>query len=126
MMDAIKTGTILIEQGTPLPESLLLESDPYSRGWTEVTNVRSEFEREIKLAGWTFFFLAGKVQATVFGFDKKRAVRTAVERIITNVKSQGCNCLEITQVMMKSFLGVPYACVSAHSRHIQRGSVFAS
>jgi hypothetical protein len=125
MLDTIKTGTILIEDGTLLPKSLLLESEAYSAGWTSVSNVRSEFEKTINQAGWTFFFMAGKIQSTVFGFDKQKAVRTAVKRIITNVESQKCNCLEITGVMMDSFLGMPYACVSAHSRHVQGSPVFS-
>jgi hypothetical protein len=124
-MDAIKTGTILIEDGTLLPQSLRLESAAYSTGWTSVSNVRSEFEKGINLAGWTFFFMAGKIQSTVFGLDKQKAVLTAVRRIIANVESQKCNCLEITGVTMNSFLGMPYACVSAHSRHIQGSSVFS-
>ena len=124
-MDVIKSGTILIEEGATLPKTILLQSTSYSSGWTVVTSSRSEFEKDINLAGWTFFFLAGNIEATVFGFDKQKAVRTAVDRIITDVKAQDCNCLEITQVKMKSFLGLPYACVSAHSRHVQGSSVFA-
>ena len=56
MMNTIKTRTILIEDGTLLPKTLTLASDAYSTGWTAVTNVRSEFEREISQAGWTLFF----------------------------------------------------------------------
>ena len=124
-MDIIKAGTVLIENGTLLPRSLALASEPYSRGWTTVSNVRSDFERDISQAGWTFFFLAGAIHATVFGFNAEALVHTAVDRLITNAKSQNCNCLEIGQVTMKSFLGLPFASVSAHSRHIQAGSVFA-
>ena len=125
MLDTIKAGTILIEDGTLLPKSLLLESQAYSTGWTSVSNVHSEFEKAINQAGWTFFFMAGTIQSTVFGFAKQKAVRTAVKRIITDVEFQKCNCLEITGVTLKSFLGVPYACVSAHSRHVQGSPVFA-
>jgi hypothetical protein len=81
-MDVIKSGTILIEDGVTLPKTLLLESTPYSSGWTVVSNSRSDFEKDINLAGWTFFFLAGNIEATVFGFDRQKAVRTAVDRII--------------------------------------------
>jgi co-chaperonin GroES (HSP10) len=35
----ITTGAILIEEGTALPDSMLLESEPYSTGWTSVTNL---------------------------------------------------------------------------------------
>src|SRR5437762_11495944 len=72
-MDVIKTGTILIENCARLPRSLVLTSEPYSRGWTTVTNLRSDFVRDIDQAGWTFFFLAGQIQATVFGFIRVRA-----------------------------------------------------
>jgi hypothetical protein len=125
-MDVIKTGTILIENGTLLPRSLVLASEPYSAGWTTVTNPRSDFDKDISQAGWTFFFLAGEMHATVFGFNAETAVHTAVERLIGSAKLQNCNCLEIGQVTMKSFLGLPFASVSAHSRHIQGGSVFAA
>jgi hypothetical protein len=126
VMYEINTGTLLIEEGTALPKSLRLESEHYSNGWAAITNVRSEFNSEVKQAGWTFFFMAGDIRATVFGFDRDKAVHTAIERIITNVKSQKCNCLEIIQVTMKSFLRVPYVSVSAHSRHIQKSMTFSS
>ncbi len=124
-MDVITTGTILIENGTLLPNSLVLASEPYSTGWTTVPNLRSDFERDINHAGWTFFFIAGEIQATVFGFNAEKAVRTAVERLLGNAKSQHCNCLEIGQVRRKSFLGLPFASVSAHSRHIQKSLFLA-
>lgn len=124
MANSVQTGTILIEQGTRLPNSMQLSSEPYSAGWTTVTSVPGELEKDITKAGWTFFFLAGTMKATVFGFDEKRAVRTAVERILANVKLQACNCLEITAVSAKSFLGIPYVCVTGHSRQIQGNPIF--
>jgi hypothetical protein len=124
-MKVIDAGTILLENGTLLPKSLVLTSEPYSTGWTTVSNVRSDFERDISQAGWTFFFIAGEIHATVFGFNAEAAVRTAVERLIRNAKALNCNSLQIGQVTMKSFLGLPFATVTAHSRHIQGGPVFA-
>jgi hypothetical protein len=124
-MKVIDAGTILLENGTLLPKSLVLTSEPYSTGWTTVSNVRSDFERDISQAGWTFFFIAGEIHATVFGFNAEAAVRTAVERLIRNAKALNCNSLQIGQVTMKSFFGLPFATVTAHSRHIQGGPVFA-
>jgi hypothetical protein len=77
------------------------------------------FGRKISEAGWTFFWLAGEIRATVFGFDGQKTVRRAVKRILANLKSGEFNSLEITRVASKRFLGLPYASVSAHSRHIQ-------
>jgi hypothetical protein len=108
-----------------LPKSVVLTSEAYSKGWTSVTNSRSDLERDIRDAGWTFFFLAGAIHSTVFGFNAETTVHTAVERLIQNARSLNCNCLQIGEVTLKSFLGVPFASVSAHSRHIQRGPVFA-
>jgi hypothetical protein len=124
VVNAMKAGTILIEIGTPLPQSLLLEGENYSSSWTSVSNFdRSELDAQITKAGWTFFYMAGKIKTTVFGFDKEKTLRTAVKRLITSARPQKCNCLEITQVVMKSFLRMPYVTVSAHSRHIQASPV---
>ena len=127
MTDAIKTGTILIEGGASMPDSVLLEGGAYSTGWRSVSNLDlNQLDSAIHKAGWTFFFMAGEIKITAFGFDKERAVRRAMKRVITNVESHRCNCVEITEVSAKSFLGMPYVNVSAHSRHIQESSAFAS
>jgi len=125
MTDAIKTGTILIEEGALMPESLQLESQPYSSGWTAVSNLDlNGLDTAINKSGWTFFFMAGEMKITAFGFDREAAVRRAVKQVITNVESHKCNCAEITDVSFRLFLGMPYATVSAHSRHIQESSAF--
>ena len=124
MTDTIKAGSILVEEGTHLPKSLLLQSDSISNGWAALRDARSMFEKTIQEAGWTFFFMAGEIKATVFGFDRQKALRTALKRLIADVKSQHCNSIEITRVIAKSFLKVPYVSVSAHPRHLQKGMVF--
>jgi len=123
--DAIEPGTILIEDSAPLPSSVLLRADAYCRGWSAVTDERSVFEKEVGRAGLTFFFLAGEMKATVFGFDRQKALRGALSRLTANTKAQDCNSIEITRITGKSFLGVPYVSVYAHPRHLQKGLVFA-
>ena len=124
-MDMIKSGTVLIENGTLLPKSVVLSREAYSKGWASVANSRLDLEKDIRDAGWTFFFLAGAIHSNVFGFNAETAVHTAVERLIQDARALNCNCLQIGEVTMKSFLGLPFASVSAHSRHIQRERVFA-
>ncbi len=124
MPDTIKTGTILIKDGAFLPDALQFESEPCATGWRLVNNLDGYgLDRKIHEAGWTFFSLAGEIKATVFGFDGQKTVRRAVKRILAKLKSEKFNSLEITRVASKRFLGVPYASVSARSRHIQE-SVF--
>jgi hypothetical protein len=125
MTDAIKTGTILIEGGAAMPASLGLEGGAASRGWRSIGNKDlSQVNTAIQQAGWTFFFMAGEIKIIAFGWDKEQATRRAVKRVLENVESQYCNCVEFTAVSAKSFLGMPYASVSGHSRHIQKSSTF--
>jgi hypothetical protein len=125
MADAITAGSILIEDGTYPQNPQLLRSEPGSNGWAALNGARAVFEKEIRETGWTFFFMAGEIDATVFGFDRQKTLRAALKRLIANVKSQHCNSIEIPRVTAKSFLSVPYVSVSAHPRHLQKGLVFA-
>jgi len=126
MPDKIKAGTILIQEGTFLPESLQLESQPYSKGWRRVENLDSRgLDRTIREAGWTFFYMAGGVSATAFGSDLEKTTRRAVKKVLASMKLDRLNCLEIAQVVVKRFLGLLYVTVSAHPRHIQQ-SMFLS
>jgi hypothetical protein len=123
----ITAGSILIQDGTLVPDSMHLISQPYSPSWTSVTNLdRTQLEGQLLTAGWTFFFMAGQITANAFGFDKEKRLRSAVNRAIGDARSQNCNCLAITGVQTKSFLGLPYVSVTAQSRHIQLGSQFRS
>jgi len=125
MTEAITAGSILIEEGTHLPNSVSLRNESHSNGWTAVNGARAIFEKEIQEAGWTFFFMAGEIKTTVFGFDMQKSLGTALNRLAANAKSRHCNSIEITQVTGKSFLKLPYVSVSAHARHLQKGLVFS-
>jgi len=123
MAHTIETGTILFKDCTLLPEALRFDSEPCAPGWRSVKNLDGYgLGRKIHEAGWTFFWLAGEIGGTVFGFDGQKTVRRAVKRILTKLKSEKFNSLEITRVASKRFLGVPYLSVSAHSRHIQENA----
>lgn len=124
MAEKIKTGSVLIKEGALLPESLRFESEPYSSGWRLVKNLDGYgLDRKIREAGWTFFYMAAEVNATAIGFDVEKTTRRAVNKVIAYMKSDRLNCLEIAQVAVKRFLGLPYVIISAHPRHIQESIV---
>jgi len=77
-------------------------------------------DRKIRIAGWNFFFMAAEVKVMFFGAVGAKKVQNALIRILAKVKRQHFNGLEVTGIVAKRFLGVPYATVSAHSRHIQQ------
>ena len=117
--DQIRIGTIFIEVGTPLPDSLKFDSEPYSNGWRSVRNLNGYgLDRKTGELGWTLFDLA-RIKASAFGFDREKAARRALNRVLANVRSDNFNSLEISQVAAKSFLGLPYVTVSGHVRHLQ-------
>jgi hypothetical protein len=125
----MKTGTILIAEGTLLPEGLRFESEPCAPGWRFVKNLdASDVGRKIHEAGWTFFYMAGEINMTAFGFDEQKTVRRAVEHILANLNPEKSNSLQITRVASvasQRFLGVSYLTLTAHSRHIQESMVSA-
>ncbi len=124
MAEKINIGTILIKEGTPLPEGMQLESEPYSTGWRLAKNFDGgELDRKIRDAGWNFFYMAGEIKVSVFRLDGENTRRKAIEQILGKLKLDKFNCLEITHVAEKRFLGLPYVSVVAHWRHIQESLV---
>lgn len=45
----------------------------------------------------------------------------AIKKVTAQMKSDRFNCLEVTQVAEKRFLGLLYVSLCAHPRHIQEG-----
>jgi hypothetical protein len=126
MPDTIKPGTILIKEGTVLPEVLRFESEPCAPGWRLVKNHDGYgLGRKIYEAGWTFSWRPGEIGATVFGLDEQKTLHRAVEQILANLESAEFNSLEIMRVVSeasKRFHGVCYVTVSAQSRDIQKSA----
>lgn len=126
MPATLKTGTVLIKEGTLFPDGLSFESEPCR--WLEVSEESRwpRLGRRIHEAGWTFFDMDGEINVTVFGFDERKTVRRAVEQILASPKSEKFNSLEITRVASVAstrFLGVTYLSVCAHSRHIKESPI---
>ena len=71
-----------------MPESLQLESDPYLKGWRLVKNPGSSgMDRKLCEAGWTFFYMAGEVNAIAFGSYSEKTTHRAVKKVIANIES---------------------------------------
>jgi len=121
MPPIVQVGTILIEQQSQMDQALGLESEPYSGNWSLVKVLDGfALDRKIHSAGWNFFFMAAEVKVMFFGALGAKKIQNAVQRILEKVKRQHFNGIEITGIVAKRFLGVPYATVSAHSRHLQQ------
>ncbi len=117
-----RTMTIFIKEDTPLPANLPIESEAFLPGWRVVKNLDLQaLTREVEGANWNFFYMAGEIRATVLGRDRPGTLRSAVKCVLAKQEGQKFNSLEITKVVSKRFLGIPFMSVTAHSRHIQQG-----
>src|SRR5216684_1912409 len=115
-----RTRTVFIREDTRLPTTLSIESEAFLPGWRVVKNLdRQALTREVEGANWNFFYLAGEMRATVLGRDRSGTLRRAVKCILAKQEEQKFNSLELTEVVSKRFLGIPFMSVIAHSRHIQ-------
>lgn len=123
----LKNGTLLIAEGTILPQSFETQTNAYVPGWHLATNInRGALAQTIDQAGWKLFHLSTKLEMLVFGFNDQDAVRKAIKRIAANVRAKSFNCLEIKQVETRRLLGFPYLVVSAYSWHIQQRVALAT
>ena len=118
----IMSGGLLIERDALRPRCFEVEPGSHPDGWIFIkqTLPPQRIETELSATGWTFFFTAGPIRATAFGFNRKKAVYVALNRCIKALKQQCSNCLQIESVEMHSFLGIPYVSVSVRPRLIQR------
>jgi hypothetical protein len=120
MTPAIQVGAILVKEW-PMQELLAVESDAFTGNWGLVKLPDGfALDRKIRALGWNFFFIATEAKAMFFGAIGSVKMREALKRLLGKEKQQSFNCLEVTGIAAKRFLGAPYVVVSAHSRHVQR------
>jgi hypothetical protein len=120
MTPTVQVGTILIADRPQIAQFLRLASEPYSWKWNIVQGLDGfAMHRKIHRAGWNFFFMAAEVKVMFFGSLGTTKIQNALRRILAKVRPQSFNCLEVTGIVAKRFLGMRYTTVSAHSRHIQ-------
>lgn len=118
MAEIVQVGTILM---SGWPQLFGLERESYSGKWSVVKVLDAiPLDRNIRVAGWNLFFIASEVKSIFIGGPGETKVRRALSRILATVSPQHFNCLEVTGIVTKHFLGVPYTTVSVHSRHVQR------
>ena len=122
MPNQIQAGTIMIQPLASL-RSLGIESEPYSASWQSLgVHESSGLDRKIRAAGWKLFFMANELRAAVPAWGGQKTLRRGVKRLLAQTRAQHFNCMELTHILRKQFLGIPYVSIAAHSRHIQLGS----
>jgi hypothetical protein len=117
----IEAGTMMVYQSANL-QPLTVEGDPYFSGWRSLGIAESSgLESRVRAIGWTLFFLAGEIRAAVPAWGGHNTVRRGIKRLLARTHLQHFNCLEVTEIRRRYFLGIPYLSISANLRHIQQG-----
>ena len=118
MPQEVQVGTILISEWPPL---FGVESESYLGRWSVVKALDGfALDRKIRAAGWNFFFIASEIKVMFLGSLGAKKIQHALHRILGKVRRQHFNGLEVTGIVPKRFLGLPYTIVLAHSRHVQQ------
>jgi hypothetical protein len=121
MTQEVQIGTILIRENPAAAQAIGFQSEPYSATWGLVKALDGlALDRKIQAAGWSFFFMAAEMKVMFFGAIGAKSMQNAMKRMLGKLKLTNFNCLEVTGIVAKRFLGVRYTVVSAHSRHIQQ------
>jgi len=127
MPEKIASPTIFVKENTLLPAGLALQSEAFLPGWRSVTSLDGrQLGRKIEHAKWNYFYLANPIKTMVLGREGLPSLRRAVKRVLAKQQNQSFNSLEITRIISKRILGVPYLSISAHFRHIQEGMYLVS
>lgn len=126
MPNHIQTGTIMVQPSESL-RCLGIESEPYCGSWQSLAAGESSgLDRKMRDSGWKLFYMADELKTAVPAWGGQKTLRRGVKRLLAQARLQHFNCLELTQVLRKRFLGIPYVSIAAHSRHIQQGSQIRS
>ena len=126
MPNLIQAGTMMVEQSAIL-QSLGIESGSYDKRWRSLGSLDSSaFETKLQAAGWNFFFMAEQLRAVVPAWGGQSTIGRGVKRLLAQTRLQHFNCMEVSHVLKRRFLGIPYVSIAAHARHIQKGGSIRS
>jgi hypothetical protein len=120
-VSAIRSGTVLIHDKAVLPGGIEFKTQPIVPGWHVVRDSSSaDLDRAITKAGWHFFYLAEELEESALGRSPAAALTKAVQKLATKMERDHRNALEITGVRLRPLLGLCYARLRAHPRHVKK------
>lgn len=122
----LQEGSVLLRSGTLTPPMVPLKLTNFSGDWQSIDNCGGHvLDQEFRRSGWNLFFLAGVIRGYALGSGNTSVMR-ATAKILSEVNAKGFNCAQISDIIVKRFLGVRYVRVEAHSRHLQQNSALES
>jgi hypothetical protein len=117
--NSLPIGSILIKNGTSLPNWFRFNYEEYSGCKILIDADAYAVARTAMEAGWHFFCITPPLKCRAFGLTPQSAVRRAVERVMETAQLTSFNSLEIGGIDVRVLLGVYCANLVAHPRHLQ-------
>lgn len=123
----LNEGSVMILSGTLIPESLHLNLKPYWKAWNLIDNSNGHvLDQDLRRIGWNFFFISARVRSFMIGPGGPGTARRAMQRLLAKVRAAGFNCVQVSEITVSRFLGIPYVSVAAYARHVQKGNTLES
>lgn len=116
-------GSLLLRATAKLPESLRLETRPFAPGWNLLVGESvSTLDRRLRDGGWNLFWVAGVVEGGGLALTRERALQRAFEEVLAQL-DQRLNCVEVTDIRVRTLFWLHHASLAAQGRHLQKGFV---
>jgi hypothetical protein len=80
----------------------------------------SGLDKRMSDMGWTCFQRAAPKAVSALGIGRTETIEKALRKIIRHYGTTKFNCLEITQVIRRSVMGISYVHMAAEARSIQQ------
>lgn len=120
MGDNVKTGTLIIANGISLPTSDA-KTQFFCPGWRTVKNIEARgMDKRFSDLGWSCFEKASPATVNVMGLGHAATLIKAFQKLVRQRKTAKFNCLEITEAVHKTFIGVSFVHLTARARNIKQ------
>lgn len=124
MIEDLLGNEVLVRRDTLLPETVKREDQLVMGEWNIVSQpATAEIERQLNQVGWHLFYLPPEVRASAIGFNRRRVIARAMQKLLEKANAGQLNVVQITDSDEEELLGIHYARVSAYLRHIQKGPI---
>jgi hypothetical protein len=118
----LQVGSKLVELGIALPQVLEENSTKFLDNWRVMMSIsRETLFNQVAASGWNIFFIADRLNTVSIGINRDHALQRGVRQLAARVRSESYNCLEVTEIKTRHFMGIPYLYIAADMLHIQQG-----
>lgn len=120
MEHGIKIGMLIIAEGIPLP-LCDLQTEFFCAGWRTVTNIPAPgMDKRFSEMGWSCFQKASPTTVNAVGVGDAATLLKAFQKLIRHSGTVKFNCLEITEAVHKTFMGLSFVHLSARAGNIKQ------